>query len=26
MKQMKKDGYGDAFVVGLEGEKRFLPE
>jgi len=26
MKQMKKDGYGDAFVIGLEGEKRFLPE
>ena len=25
MEQMKKDGYGDAFVLGLEGEKRFLP-
>lgn len=26
MEQMKKDGYGDAFVIGLKGEKRFLPE
>jgi len=26
MEQMKKDGYKDAFVLGLEGEKRFLAE
>ena len=26
MMQMKNDGYGDAFVLGLEGTKRFLPE
>ena len=26
MMQMKNDGYGDAFVLGLEGAKRFLPE
>ena len=25
MEQMKKDGYKDAFVLGLEGKKRFLP-
>ena len=26
MEQMKKDGYQDSFVLGLEGTKRFLPE
>lgn len=26
MEQMKKDGYKDAFVLGLQGKKRFLPE
>lgn len=26
MMQMKNDGYRDAFVLGLEGSKRFLPE
>lgn len=26
MMQMKNDGYRDAFVLGLEGKKRFLPE
>ena len=26
MMQMKNDGYRDAFVLGLEGTKRFLPE
>ncbi len=26
MMQMKNDGYQDSFVLGLEGEKRFLPE
>ena len=25
MEQMKKDGYKDAFVLGLQGKKRFLP-
>jgi hypothetical protein len=24
--QMKKEGYNDAFVLGLQGEKRFLVE
>ncbi|MGA9269204.1 MAG: SPOR domain-containing protein [Lutimonas sp.] len=26
MMQMKNDGYRDAFVLGLDGKKRFLPE
>jgi len=26
LEQMKKDGYDDAFVLGLKGKNRFLPE
>jgi len=26
LEQMKKDGYNDAFVLGLKGDERFLPE
>jgi len=26
LEQMKKEGYKDAFVLGLEGKKRFLPK
>jgi hypothetical protein len=26
LEQMKKDGYNDAFVLGLKGKMRFLPE